>query len=197
MTDILAFPRSTITALLAQAIVPYRQHALPTSGEWCPRSTLEQEERYLQVIPYALLCRGDTVWTYRRAGGDARLDGRRSIGVGGHVDADDAQAELLSTLHAALARELAEELVQPPAAIPREPLAWINEQESAIGRVHIGLVWAIPWQNPEEPRVAHGEKLEAVGFRPLSAITRAAGFEYWSELAAQALQVQASSCTSS
>ena len=61
-------------------------------------------------------CNPLPTWCYQRAGGDARVDGRWSCGVGGHVDLEDACIPTpqpfnpKATLRRALLRELAEEL---------------------------------------------------------------------------------------
>jgi len=185
MTLILAYPRQALRAQLSDNIVPFDGTLLPQGSLWREREILETDAECCQIIPYAILTRDNQIWAYRRRGGDARLDGRCSIGVGGHVDACDNRGAFISTIRAALQRELSEELARAPDAIPEFPLAWINEQESAIGRVHIGLLFQVPWQAEQPPKVAHDEKLEGLGFLPSTSITRAAGFEYWSELAAQ------------
>ena len=84
----------------------FRHHApdLPESGcittdvldflhplLWQVRAEVEHDERYLQTVVYLLLFNpAGQVWCYQRMGGDARLDGRCSCGIRGHVDAQDA-----------------------------------------------------------------------------------------------------------
>ncbi len=182
--NILAFPRDAVESHLSQTAVPFNRGDVP--GDFCflPRQDLENDPGYLQLIPYALFRRPDgTVWSYQRTGGDARLDGRKSIGVGGHVEEADDRGDLLRTAVETLRRELAEELTNPPNSIPELPIAWINEQESPVGRVHLGLVWDIPWTNANEPIPRHGEALNGLGFVPPSEVTVANGFERWSEIA--------------
>jgi predicted NUDIX family phosphoesterase len=151
---------------------------------------VEGDAAWQQPIAYCLLRRGALVWTYRRRGGDGRLDGRASAGVGGHVDAGDgagvdaAAPTPLSVIIAAARRELAEELVAPPALDPK-PLAWIHEHDSPVGLVHVGLVCVAEWPAGHEPRVRRGERLESLGFR---ALPLGVDFERWSLLAVEALQ---------
>ncbi|MGE9289677.1 MAG: hypothetical protein ACQKBT_01725 [Puniceicoccales bacterium] len=185
---ILAFSRELLVQQLARPCVLFTEAEPPEKTHWGERSALEEDPRFLQLIPYALLTGPEgTVWAYRRTGGDPRLAQRRSVGVGGHVDEVDKRQSLLETARAALQRELSEELENPPAVIPELPLGWINEQESAIGRVHIGLVWQIPWTAPALPRPRQGEALASIGFLPQKDITTANHFELWSVLACRLL----------
>ena len=55
--------------------------------EFMPRDEAEQRPDYKQIIPYVILRRGDEVFVTRRLskGGEARLHGKISIGIGGHA----------------------------------------------------------------------------------------------------------------
>ncbi|MGI9211914.1 MAG: hypothetical protein ACR2HF_05535, partial [Methylococcaceae bacterium] len=134
--------------------------------------------------------RGD-MWCYQRTGGDHRLTDRFSCGVGGHVDKGDEDVDVASTVIKALRRELAEVLAFD---IPHEhtlhPSGWIFEQHTAIGRVHLGLVFHIPWTNPENPNPVEGESLNALGFMPRELILSDKRFELWSHLALHLIEDQ-------
>ena len=56
-----------------------------------PRPEAEQDPGYRQIIPYVLLCRGEKVFATRRLnkGGEARLHGKVSVGIGGHINPVD------------------------------------------------------------------------------------------------------------
>src|ERR1700728_3318445 len=55
------------------------------------RSDAEQDKRYKQLIPYVLLICNDKILRYRRgkAGGEKRLHGLYSVGIGGHISEED------------------------------------------------------------------------------------------------------------
>lgn len=109
-----------------------------------PRDEVEAEPALKQLIPYGLLCRSDgTVACYQRQGDEQRLHGLMSIGVGGHVSEDDVVRSgraWRATLVRGLLRELREEI--PGISVgPCPPcLGLVNEDTSAVGRVHIGVV---------------------------------------------------------
>jgi len=126
--------------------------ALESAGLWFgPRRELEQMEEYRQIIPYIVLRKGSRLVRYTRtsAGGEARLHGRMSIGLGGHVDLADAvsrggRIDLLATIERAAERELVEEL-GGAACEDRRWIGLLVDNDSAVGRVHVGLIglWSL------------------------------------------------------
>ena len=92
--------------------------------------------RYKQVIPYLVLRDGPRYFLMQRttAGGDARLHGRYSIGVGGHLNPGDGG------LLGGLEREWHEELVAD--FVPAFRLvALLNDDTTEVGAVHLGAVY--------------------------------------------------------
>src|SRR6056297_968979 len=58
-----------------------------------PRSDVEQDPSWLQLIPYCLLIDdASRVFCYRRHkdGGESRLHEKCSVGIGGHINPQDA-----------------------------------------------------------------------------------------------------------
>ena len=79
--------------------------------QFLPRPDMELDPSYRQIIPYVAVTRGDEIYATRRlnAGGEARLHGKISLGVGGHIErVDDDERE--GILMRALEREVAEEV---------------------------------------------------------------------------------------
>ncbi len=109
---------------------------LSSHGRFMPRDEAEVDPSWKQVIPYLVLRDGDRWFLMRRtrAGGDARLHDRWSIGVGGHLNPGDG--DLLGGLR----REWAEELVasfQPSFT----PVGLLNDDTTPVGSVHLGVVY--------------------------------------------------------
>ena len=110
------------------------------SGEFRSRAGMEADETWKQVIPYPILRDGDAWFLMRRtkAGGDARLHDRFSIGVGGHVNPGDGGLD--GDLAPALRREWREELEVD--FVPEfRFVGLLNDDTTAVGRVHVGLVY--------------------------------------------------------
>lgn len=171
--------------LIRRDHTPWTETTPLADWQFQPRATVEEDDAWLQIIPYVVLRdRQNQVWAYARHGGDERLLGRRSVGIGGHIEGIDQQATLLDTVLACARRELVEELVRPEgAALDPQPCGWIHERETAIGRVHLGLVFAARWTTLEPPAPRPGEPLVAIGFISPATVRADNHFERWSRLA--------------
>ncbi|MCC6670096.1 MAG: hypothetical protein IT458_03485 [Planctomycetes bacterium] len=122
--------------------------ALEAAGLWVARDAAEQDESLKQLIPYCVVVRAGSVFCVERLprGGEARLHGLLSIGIGGHVSVPPGSSPALESAPGAvergLARELAEELVLPPGPPPSPTfLGLLNDDATPVGRVHVGLVY--------------------------------------------------------
>ena len=105
-------------------------------GQFRPRADVEPDRTWKQVIPYLVLRDGGRYFLMRRtrAGGDARLHDRWSIGVGGHLNPGDGD------LAGGLRREWHEELVadfEPEF----ELVGLLNDDTTDVGSVHLGAVY--------------------------------------------------------
>jgi predicted NUDIX family phosphoesterase len=110
---------------------------------WIERSLAENNPAYKQLIPYVLI-RNSTgqILCYPRHGAELRLHGLYSCGIGGHIDEIDRRETLAETITVGMLRELAEELTNfEQSAIRFEYRGIINDADSTVGRVHLGLVY--------------------------------------------------------
>lgn len=106
-------------------------------GAFRPRRDLEEDPSWKQVIPYLVVRDGARYLLMRRtrAGGDARLFERYTIGVGGHLNPGDGD------VLAGLRREWREEIAadfEPPFRF----VGLLNDDEDPVGAVHLGFVYA-------------------------------------------------------
>lgn len=211
MTHILTFSRTQAPVLPESGCWPVASLDFMQPPLWRSRAQVEHDETLLQPVVYLLLRNASgQIWCYQRRGGDARLDGRCSCGVGGHVDAQDAQFNDInldgihpiqnngcrptmsynpeSTLRHALLREVAEELGASTADLHDLRLqGLIFEGLSLIGRVHLGVLFTATWLPEQPPQPVAGEALAGLGFRDATDIIDNPQFELWSRLAAQHL----------
>src|SRR5438067_9190960 len=94
---VLCFPRELLeTSGVFQGISLEVEKYLPIVTDraqltYLNRSEAELDKRYKQLIPYVLLICGDKILRYRRgkAGGETRLHGLYSVGIGGHISEED------------------------------------------------------------------------------------------------------------
>jgi predicted NUDIX family phosphoesterase len=127
------------------------------TARFVERPVAEATPAWKQWIPYCVLVCGDGsddgagVFVVRRTRGqsETRLHGQWSIGLGGHVEPEDAQslppdADGARRFGAALLRELTEEL-EPRGLTFGTPefLGLLNDDSTDVGRVHAGLVYRL------------------------------------------------------
>lgn len=115
----------------------------PENNYFLARDEAEEDPSHKQIIPYALFhCRGRFLH-YVRGGksGEKRLADKGSLGIGGHINSDDAaQASVeKDTYLTGVEREMNEELLLRTPYRQRIA-ALINDDSSPVGQVHIGVV---------------------------------------------------------
>jgi predicted NUDIX family phosphoesterase len=161
----------------------------PSQLVYLPRSAAEQDKRYKQLIPYVLLICGDKILRYRRGkgGGEARLHGLYSVGIGGHISEDDHQLPGLyatNQYQEGMRRELMEEVAIDGGNEPA--VAAINDDATEVGQVHFGVVHIV--RVPDESVASRRDGIAAPEFIPISeAVKDPSGYESWSQFCLQNL----------
>jgi predicted NUDIX family phosphoesterase len=154
-------------------------------GSFRPRPAMEIDPSFKQVIPYLVLRDGERFFLMRRtrAGGDARLFDRYSIGVGGHLNPGDKD------LAGGLRREWAEEV-----AADFEPafrlVALLNDDTTEVGSVHLGAVYVADAEG-RPVAIRELDKLEGSFAEPAAVAAVADKLETWSRLTFEYLEASA------
>jgi len=106
-----------------------------------PRSDVEQNPEYKQIIPYILFITPNRkIFLYKRlAGSEARLQERYSIGIGGHINPIDSNA--CNILVAGMKRELNEEVEHDAESY--KLCGFLNLEQTSVDRVHFGAVFVV------------------------------------------------------
>jgi predicted NUDIX family phosphoesterase len=161
--------------------------------EYRARGEMEEDPSFKQLIPYALFRWIDPagrtqLFEYQRGSGqgERRLHAKRSVGVGGHISSIDAAAGHAHHVYReGMRRELDEEVV---IETPYDEMivGLINDDETPVGRVHLGVVHLCdvsePHVRPREADILDGR------FRPVEDILpRLDEFESWSQIVVRAL----------
>lgn len=145
-------------------------------GSFRPRAEVEADPSWKQVIPYVVLRDRASIFLMRRtrAGSDARLHERYSIGIGGHVNRQDGG------IHGGLVREWSEEL-----AVDWEPefrlIGLLNDDTDPVGAVHLGVVYSAEAAG-RPVAIRETEKLEGSFVPPLQILRVYERLETWSTL---------------
>jgi len=158
---------------------------LATVGDharFAPRDEMEVDPAWKQLIPYLVLRDGERYFLMRRtkAGGDARLHDRWSIGVGGHLNPGDT--DLTGGLH----REWREEL-EADFVPDFHPVALLNDDTTEVGAVHLGIV-VVADAAGRPVRVRETDKLSGAFATPAEVAAVADRLETWSQLVFEALE---------
>ncbi|MHC4405659.1 MAG: phosphoesterase [Planctomycetota bacterium] len=173
---------------------PYLSELLdPENTSYRPRAEVEDDPGFKQLIPYVIFHHVDrqgrrAVFQYTRGSGQGedRLHRKRSVGIGGHISALDANArQSKNPYEEGMRRELEEEVVVDTPYTPY-CVGLINDDQSEVGRVHLGVVHRF---DVERPAVRPREReIIQSGFRPVDEILAdLSGFETWSEICMRAL----------
>lgn len=130
----------------------------PANNFFLARDRAEDDPSHKQIIPYAIFHHAGRFLRYVRSKktGEQRLAAKASLGIGGHVNREDAGLEHLgpATYAAGVEREIAEELAISGSWTQRV-VGLINDDSNEVGSVHLGVVH---WVELETDRVVSNEE---------------------------------------
>ncbi len=165
----------------------------PANTSYRPRAEVEVDPALKQLIPYVIFRHVDgegreTVLQYTRGTGqgEGRLHRKHSVGIGGHISQDDAHGNGTGTPYEeGMRRELDEE-VQIDTPYTVRCVGMINDDQTEVGKVHLGVVYLF---DVERPAVKPNEtEIIDCRFRPVDEILAdLSGFESWSAICMRAL----------
>ena len=153
-------------------------------GRYLERPVAEEDPLHKQLIPYVVVRDGSRVFLMERtdAGGDRRLHGKASIGVGGHLNPADEGDDPLMT---GLRREWEEELVTDWAPDFRL-VGMLNDDSNPVGAVHLGIVFEVEAAG-RPVDVREHDKLSGSFVEPDRVRAAWDRLETWSQLVAEAI----------
>jgi predicted NUDIX family phosphoesterase len=160
--------------------------AVATHGRYLDRPIAEDDPDHKQLIPYVVVRDGDRVFLMERtdAGGDRRLYGKASIGVGGHLNPVDEGEDALM---AGLRREWTEEIDADWTPAFRL-VGMLNDDSNPVGAVHLGVVFAVD-ASGRSVEVREREKLSGAFVAPDKVRGVWQRLETWSQLVATAIGI--------
>lgn len=133
---------------------------------------------FIQIIPYYLLRYQGKYLRYLRTvtGGDERLHGKISIGIGGHIDITDAVAnaegeiDLLETLSAAGKRESLEEVGIDINEKSFRFIGTIYATDTPVDLVHVGVVGVCDLTEDQVAKINNNHEISEHSFMTLSEV---------------------------
>lgn len=114
-------------------------------GFFVERRHAENDPSLKQIIPYCVVAREDELFVLKRlpAGGEKRLQGKRSVGVGGHINPVDDDAENRQALVRNAADREVDEEIHLTGEWTMRPVGIVNDDSNDVGSVHLGVVFQI------------------------------------------------------
>ncbi|MGA7910178.1 MAG: hypothetical protein WCC30_01330 [Candidatus Dormiibacterota bacterium] len=113
-----------------------------------PRSEVEDDPSFQQIIPYVVFRHGDHYFlTHRlRASSEKRLRKQYSLGVGGHINPGDLEAG--DPIIDGLKREWQEEVIYD-GRFEARLIGLLNDDSSPVSKVHLGVVFVVDGDTPK------------------------------------------------
>lgn len=168
----------------------------PQLVSYRPRAEMEQDPSFKQLIPYVVFQYDDPAgqrwlfhYTRGKGQGESRLHQKISIGIGGHISREDASAEGSTNPYLeGLRRELDEEVLIRTEYQDRR-VGMINDDETDVGRVHLGVLHVFEVARPDvEPRE---DEMHHAGFERLERLRELRDqMESWSQICLDALYAE-------
>lgn len=158
----------------------------PENMMFKPRSEMETDPTYKQLIPYVIFKWQGMLFQYRRGGGqgESRLHSKYSLGIGGHISQQDDTVEA-DPLTAGAFREISEE-VEIHGKWNLSAIGLVNDDSTEVGKVHLGVVLGCELSLPAVK--AREEGIEDAKFIRAGLLAdRMEEFETWSQLCFKSL----------
>lgn len=109
--------------------------------EFLPRSVMETDPTYKQIIPYLVFTHQNRYFLMQRhsKASETRLQSKFSLGIGGHIkERDITHRDIFSWAH----REFHEEIAYS-GSLRIEPIGLVNDDSNEVGKVHVGFVFLV------------------------------------------------------
>lgn len=167
----------------------------PMHTSFRPRSEMEDDPSFKQLIPYVVFRWANSngeihVFQYKRGNGqgEKRLHAKRSVGIGGHISSIDASES--NVYEEGMRRELEEE-VNIRTNYTAQCVGMINDDQTEVGKVHLGVVHVFDCELPEV--YPNEDEMHEAKFAPVGELlSELDSFESWSSICLEALFKQSS-----
>src|SRR3989344_552655 len=159
--------------------------SISTKYRFLPRSQVEEDARWQQIIPYLIFENSGRIFFMRRKANhtDSRLSDKYSIGVGGHINKSDLKSTKSMKGTKGMmdwARREFEEEINYDGRYKTDFLGLINDDSNDVGLVHLGLVIKITGDSSNISVRDEHKSGELVGIKEASQYYK--NMETWSQI---------------
>ncbi len=159
-------------------------HIINHKQEFHPRSLMEVNPTYKQIIPYLVFKHNNTFFLMQRrsTASETRLKNKLTLGIGGHIRQEDMTE---NSLFAWATREFHEE-INYAGNLTVKPLGILNDDTDDVGKVHIGFVFLLTGNSSE---ISIKSELKSGKLLSLAeCVAQKEGMEGWSQFVIDFLQ---------
>lgn len=169
-------------------------HIINHKKEFHPRSLMEIDPAYKQIIPYLIFEHDNHFFLMQRksTASENRLADKLTLGIGGHIRQEDlssfakaSEDKQEDSLFAWAKREFHEE-VHYEGNLTVKPLGILNDDSNDVGKVHIGFVFLLVGDSPEISVKSELKSGELVSYDDCLAVKES--MESWSQFVIDFLQ---------
>jgi predicted NUDIX family phosphoesterase len=146
--------------------------------EFLPRSLMEEDPTYKQIIPYLVFeFKGQYFLMQRhKKASETRLQSKFSFGIGGHIRQEDLTTNSIYDW----ARREFEEEIEYHGNLTMKPIGVLNDDSNDVGKVHIGFVFLVQGDSAD---IHVKEELQSGELLSLEACKQYYdGMESWSQM---------------
>ncbi len=161
--------------------------------KYMKRKEAEVNPKFRQPVAYAVIFNPKLkkVFLYRRSlkteeYKEKRLQGKWSIGIGGHIEKIDAKTD--NPIKTSLLREIEEE-IDLKGKFTTKVLGYINRDNDSVGKVHFGILYLIETDSVVKPKSKEIENGSFVSVKDIEEMIKSDDFEMegWSQIAFEAI----------
>lgn len=140
------FDGAVVQGFLPEHDFSLYQERISSHSQFLPRSLMETDLTYKQIIPYLIFSYQDQFFLMQRksTASEQRLKDKFLLGVGGHLRQEDMVG---ATIAEWALREMHEEIAYD-GTYTMQPLGIINDERDLVGQVHIGFVFLVHADQP-------------------------------------------------
>lgn len=126
----------------------YYLNLIKNNHEFLVRANIEKDDSWQQIIPYILFKYRHNyfIYQYLKKATEKRLKNDYLLGIGGHIDSKDVEAQ--DVLEAGAMREWQEEVDYQGELKQKKLIGIINDDSRPVEKVHLGLVYVFEGDSP-------------------------------------------------
>jgi predicted NUDIX family phosphoesterase len=171
---------------LAQIDFDNYLNIIKAEQEFLPRSLMEKDPVYKQIIPYLIFNFEDKYFLMKRKSkaSETRLRDKYTLGIGGHIRETDTSSNSILDWSK---REFHEE-VSYSGNLDVEPIGVLNDDSNSVGQVHLGFVFLLKGDKADISVKSELEGGELVSLSKCKAMR--ADMEEWSQIVLKFLEAR-------